>query len=277
MEKIICVGHSADLDGLTSMAIVKYFLGNDVELYPYNYGQPIPWEKLEEATICFMVDVSFPKDDMNKLNEMLDLIYIDHHKSKMEELDLTKFKGIQRDGTAACILTWEYFSNEKVPLGVELLGKYDTWNLDDNVLNYQYGIRLLDLNPNDTPDWVYNVFFEEPSALHIKHGRIIREYIDQDSKKANKTIVYETTFDGHSALAINKLGVNSLFFNNHEKHRDVDLLIAYGYTGKFYRVSLYTNKDDVDCAVICQKYGGGGHRKAAGFQAETFHLDGVKK
>lgn len=37
---------------------------------------------------------------------------------------------------------------------------------------------------------------------------------------------------------------------------------------KYYTPSSYTTKNEVDCSVIAKANGGGGHKKAAGFQVE---------
>jgi len=43
-------------------------------------------------------------------------------------------------------------------------------------------------------------------------------------------------------------------------------MIPFVFTGKHWTFSLYTTKDEVDCSVIAKSKGGGGHKKAAGFQ-----------
>ena len=43
-------------------------------------------------------------------------------------------------------------------------------------------------------------------------------------------------------------------------------MLTFGYAKKTWTVSLYTDRDDVDVSETASFYGGGGHRKAAGFQ-----------
>ena len=38
--------------------------------------------------------------------------------------------------------------------------------------------------------------------------------------------------------------------------------------GENWTVSMYTGHQDVDVSEVCKKYGGGGHRGAAGFTCE---------
>ena len=264
----ICVHHSEDNDGSCSAAIVKY-INPEVELIPFDYGDSFPWEKVAKDKICYMVDVSLPKEDMERLNNSTYLIYCDHHISKMKELDLTRFKGIQRVGTAACALTWEHlWYPVPIPRGVDLLSRYDVWDLSEDVLNYQYGIRALDLDPNDTPSWIHNVFRDELIPYHIKQGKVIRAYLDQANKKECNDNAFLTTFEGYTALAVNSPSNGSLYFEDHPKYLEVDLLIAFRYDpdpfSKGWKLSLYSLKDNVDCSAIAGLYGGGGHFNAAG-------------
>jgi oligoribonuclease NrnB/cAMP/cGMP phosphodiesterase (DHH superfamily) len=266
MYNKLCFYHVADLDGKCSAAIVK-MVKPDFELIPFDYNREFPWKKITSNTEVIMVDVSLPKDDMYKLNKIcLQLIYIDHHISKLNELDLKQFEGLQIDGTSACELTWKYFLNEeKAPRGVILLSKYDTWDLNEDVLNYQYGIRALDLDPNDIDGWNNNVFNDLFIPLRKKEGMSIRQYIDSVDKNVMVHNSFKINFDGYNCLAVNKLGSNSIMFQHHPDHLNYDIFMAFGFSGKTWKVSLYTLKDDIDVSQICMKFGGGGHRKAAGF------------
>jgi nanoRNase/pAp phosphatase (c-di-AMP/oligoRNAs hydrolase) len=51
-------------------------------------------------------------------------------------------------------------------------------------------------------------------------------------------------------------------------HVDVKLAIMYYYntTEKLYRFSIRSRKEEIDCTLIAQKYGGNGHKESAGFK-----------
>jgi nanoRNase/pAp phosphatase (c-di-AMP/oligoRNAs hydrolase) len=57
-----------------------------------------------------------------------------------------------------------------------------------------------------------------------------------------------------------------------DRIKDYDIVIGFHYNGKQYIYSLYTSKDNINCADIAKKIGsisglgGGGHTQAAGFQ-----------
>jgi oligoribonuclease NrnB/cAMP/cGMP phosphodiesterase (DHH superfamily) len=268
MSKSIVIAHIADLDGLASAAICKYFLPN-AEIHLFDYGDKIPWDKIDIRTDVYMVDISVPLDDMLCIkNVAKSLVWCDHHKSAIDMMKDNKFDGIQRDGTAAASLTWEYFSYYKIPLGVKLLSNYDVFNLENpDTIAYQYGIMALNLNPNNTEDWIYNVFRDEVIPYHIKQGKTILNYLGIVNKKECNSLAFETTLNGHSVLAVNRAYCGSLFFKDHPLYDEVDILCTFFMRQDHtWNISLYTTKDDVDCSEICKLYGGGGHKAAAGFQ-----------
>lgn len=271
----ICFYHSADLDGKCSAAIVKKFVP-DVELYPYDYGEFFPWNKIIPDTIVYMVDISISVEDMYKLNNLAkEFIYIDHHISKMKDLDLPKFKGLQVDGTAACILTWQYFEVKfypkripTVPRSVWFLGLYDTWHLDDNVLDFQYGMRKRDNDPNDIDYWNKFIFSDLATDNIIDDGKIIRKYFTNSAKNEILKNAFHMNWKGYNVLTLNKTAGSSLIFEDHPDYKIVDILMVFGWVGTEWKVSLYTLKDNIDCSEICKTMGGGGHRAAAGFKCK---------
>jgi bifunctional oligoribonuclease and PAP phosphatase NrnA len=59
----------------------------------------------------------------------------------------------------------------------------------------------------------------------------------------------------------------SNYLNNLSKKNKFSLLLKEYETGKV-KGSLRTTRDDIDVSTIAQKFGGGGHQKAAGFEVE---------
>ena len=56
-------------------------------------------------------------------------------------------------------------------------------------------------------------------------------------------------------------------------------MIAFGWTPiGMWRVSLYTIFDHIDVSEIAKKYGGGGHKNAAGFVCDNlpFNLSNIR-
>lgn len=264
MPNKLCFYHNADLDGKCSAAIVK-MVKPDFELIPFDYNYTFPWNKIRYDTKVILVDISLDTKDMYKLNNICDLTYIDHHISILKDLNLEQFNGLQEDGIAACELTWKYFIDEKIPRGVKLLSDYDVWKINEDILNYQYGIRALDLDVNNTEDWNNNVFEDLFIPLRKKEGMAIRHYINSYNKDIITRNGYEEILHNYRCLTLNTVRGDSLLFQQHPNHKEYDIFMSIGFTGKIWKISLYTLKDDIDVSEICKKYGGGGHKKAAGF------------
>jgi oligoribonuclease NrnB/cAMP/cGMP phosphodiesterase (DHH superfamily) len=281
-----CFFHSIDLDGQCSGAIIRKFFG-ECELRPINYGQPFPWDEIEPNEAIFMVDFSLePFEDMIRLADYANLIWIDHHKTAIEAAEKAAINGyvpgLREIGKAGCELTWEwvqrYITHErlKVPCVVYLLGRYDVWADDDPqwesaILPFQYGMRTYDTDPNNHHFWGE---YLEAHHLHafisdtISAGRAILEYIKATDAKYMKAMAHTIMFEGLKCLAINRLLVNSLAFASMWDPKEYDVMLAYGFRGKGWTVSLYSNQNHVDCGEVAKKYGGGGHKGAAGFQCD---------
>ena len=294
----ICFYHSADLDGKCSAAIVNYFVP-DVDLYPFNYGDEFPWDKAQ-GNVVFMVDISLPANDMARLaQESQHLFWIDHHKTAIDEilpnkdLPMTTFCFV---GFAACELTWMFFEHhynkaaasnvldiknewvEAVPLAIKLLGHYDVWNKtdielwDDYILPFQYGMRNTDNSPHNIDLWYPLLLNNLPTCSEItENGKAILSYQRKQNERVVKSLSFEghvTALEGMRAICCNQGLSNSQLFDavwDPEKH---DIMVTFVWKPKHRKwlYSLYSTKEDVDCGAIAKKYGGGGHKGAAGFE-----------
>lgn len=271
-----CFYHSGDLDGFASGAIVKYEKPECVVL-GINYGQEFPFWMINADETVILVDFTLqPFELMEKLQqECGELIWIDHHSSAIEEADKHDFypRGIQRVGIGACALTWEFFRGDPMPDAIKLLAEYDVWNHSDpRTLPFQYGFRFFE---NTYPD---NQEFWEPFLSGdrnvddiVQIGATLLTYEDRQNKKYADTYAFETSFGGLTAICVNKGMTNSKIFDSVYDPGKHDIMItfcrmkppAYQWT-----VSLYSIKEDVDCGQLASKFGGGGHKGAAGFQCE---------
>lgn len=279
-----CIYHSRDLDGYCSAAIVKRKYP-DTEFIGYDYGQPFPWERIGNE-IVIMIDVSLPMEDMRKLSGLCggQFTWIDHHISAINEfrnlVDRFSINAILQNGIAACEIAWKYFfSAKKMPLTVQLLGEYDTWRNADQarweniILPFQYGMRHICNSLETFPmDLLLYIEFDKKIGGIIETGRTILEYQKQQNAVACRN-AFEAEIDGLRAICLNGGGFSSQAFESVYDEAKHDLMVPFRFDGKKWMFSLYTTKDTVDCSQIAKARGGGGHKKAAGFQ--TQHLETV--
>lgn len=268
-----CFYHSSDLDGKCSAAIVRKYVP-DVELCPINYGQVFPWDTIASNDNVYMVDFALqPFSDMIRLNQLCRLIWIDHHKSALEEQQLydTPFVGVQRIGIGACALVWEYlFPNEPMPEGVRLLAEYDVWNHENpKTLLYQYGMRNEPTNP-EAAIWssVFSRKNEDVDRIE-ENGVMILNWENRQNEIKAKALCFPIELDGLQCIAANIGLTNSKLFDSVWDPEKYDAMLTFNWRGGQWTVSLYTTEDkDIDVGTIAKARGGGGHKGAAGFQCK---------
>ena len=274
-----CFYHSADLDGHCAGAIVRMRYW-DCEMIGIDYGQPFPWERIEPGEQVFMVDFSLqPFIDMVRLAGMCNLIWIDHHKSAIDESQkvLTFFQGIRNNEKAGCELTWAYlYPSADMPMAVRLLGRYDVWDHQDPaILPFQYGFRTKSTDPasRDAMQEIWSGFLLPGDTAKwlcwdvVDAGRKILAPIRSGNEKLCKVGAFDAEIDGLKVVAINKLIGSFQVFESVWDPARYHAMCCFGRRadGK-WTVSLYSTRPDVDVSEICKARGGGGHKGAAGFQ-----------
>lgn len=275
---MICIYHSRDLDGYCSGAIVKHKYPN-AKLIGFDYGQQLPMDLIQPNEPIIMIDVSMPMSDMEQLakHSGWQLTWIDHHISAINDYksfvgDGESFcKAVLENGISACEGAWKYlFPNKETPIAVLLLGEYDTWRngdkerWDNEIMPFQWGMRTICGSPETFPEYLFS---NEGYLEILKTGRIILEYQKQQYARAAKAS-FEITFEGLRAICINAGGGNSSMFETVYDESKHDIMIPFFFGGKHWTFSLYTTKDEIDCSIIAKLKGGGGHKKAAGFQTK---------
>lgn len=161
--KTICIYHRVDLDGWMSAAVVKkWFIeqnkegyqitdknivqnedeqleDNKLDMLGWHYGDLIPdLSKYDKVVMCdisfpaeYMLDNLYQPDKGRKGAKPTKFIWIDHHKSAIDDWKNIRWTGVLYHGLlntkfAACELTWMYFfPGEEMPEIVRLLGRYD--------------------------------------------------------------------------------------------------------------------------------------------------------
>lgn len=303
--KTVCIYHSIDLDGWMSAAIVKYWFEsiNDypdnvgkgtIDFIGFNYGDPIP--DLSGYDKVIMCDVGFPVEEMIKLYDTKDFIWLDHHISAIKSIALNikfdkdepQIEGIRDTKYAACELTWEYYFPDKpMPEIVRLLGRYDCFghkgtDEEQKVLEFQYGARAV---ISDMSDAYLYLVLSIPVGIGLnsttisdihRDGKAIYKFLCIDAKQSYKNgfpIQFKYDIDekenvGRIAkfICINKERFNPINFGIKYHDEDYDGAACFHYANGAYNFSLYNDNGQVDCSVIAKQFGGGGHSGASGMR-----------
>jgi oligoribonuclease NrnB/cAMP/cGMP phosphodiesterase (DHH superfamily) len=279
---MICFYHSADLDGHCSGAIVKQ-ANPDCKMIGIDYGDAFPWDNVS-GTIAmkndlWMVDYCLqPFSEMEKLGRWYgkNLIWIDHHVTAIEEAEKRGFNppGRREVGKAACELVWEYLYGSLAPgHAIRLLGRYDVWDHSDKrTLPFQYGMRMEETWPEHQALWKNLIRKNESTYKRIlRAGGLIVKYQQAQNEKIIKARGFEARFRGMKVIACNAQLTNSTLFDSHWDPEQYEAMVTFGMKPDgSWTVSLYSDREDVDVGKVCKELGGGGHKNAAGFQAQTY-------
>lgn len=271
-----CFYHN-DLDGRCAGALVAYFTGehNKADFCEVDYNKVLPGD-VEEGIVYF-VDYSFTEDTkpyLDKLlgNENVTVVWIDHHTSSIELEKkypyLREVEGIRDDGASGAFLTYRYFRQyDDVPYFVKLVSDYDCWKFEYSPKTEYFKIGI-ESEKDDALDEVWVDLLEGTNLKFtqlIHKGRIIKEYIDSTNTYYREHFAYETEIEGYKCLAVN-WKTNSWVFG--EEVNNYPIVMVYAFDGTYFTYSIFSIDNSVDCSKIAEKFGGGGHRGAAGFKSK---------
>lgn len=299
----IVVYHSADFDGRGSAAIIKNTSSefSGAKYVGLDHSEESKIKSLLDEVLnknvlgdtgkLIVVDFSFKVEYLRKLYELLGdrFILIDHHISIIREIEraglTSKIAGLRRDGTAASVLTWEYFNAPRdLPRALKYIGDYDVFNLTDpNTEIFQHGLNTYDTGIN-SHTWKVIIKSDKKFIDEVlTKGKTVHSYLNSYLyPSVVKHCVFKKIFGFNAVVCNNPIKTSKVFeVIDPEKYRNVDLIMTYVKTSTGdYSVSIYRTPHapaDLDCSVIAKSLGGGGHRGAAGFKANQKQIDEFTK
>lgn len=273
--------HGSDLDGVFSAAlIVGYYGENSVRCVPVNYGKEFPYDEIDNDTkFVWVVDFSF-EDKMSEIAQKLQLDYhitltwIDHHESAIRKNKGANYiNGARSIGKGACEMVYRYLYNDEATILIKYLSAYDVWDKErfnwDLIMNIQYGVRSrvgLDVSK------AVSLLSRTMSPTFIRdlaeEGRVILSWTDQVNEGYVKCSAFEGKICGVKAVFMNTNVFNSNVFKSYTSDYEVMVPFRYEKNG-LVRFSIYADHNDkVNCAEMAERFGGGGHVGAAGFQLD---------
>jgi oligoribonuclease NrnB/cAMP/cGMP phosphodiesterase (DHH superfamily) len=261
MQPLI-VYHGNCLDGSTSALCAYIKFGNDVEYYPGIYGAKFSAET--KGREVYFLDFSLKRKDMEKL-ECSRLVVLDHHKTALEELGDMKFEGVLDMNKSGAMLAYEYF---KPDLNIDIIKRVqdrDLWKfefIETEAINAHL-FTLPTFTKETAEEWV-NTF---------KNSLIDLSILGQGSLRARKAIVQEamkrkqkTLLAGYEILVCNATDCFSEVAHELCKNKPFGATYYINSSGKY--VYSLRSIGDFDVAEIAKKFGGGGHKNAAGFSVD---------
>lgn len=293
-----------DLDGKCAGYLVWHYacLGEEDEkpenFIKINYDMEFPLDKIEKDERVFIVDLRIEPEDMRALLKITkNVVWIDHHKASIEKYkDFESYiPGIRMTGPAisgASLACWYFRNNafsdgmervqglqpdeyvdwdEDMPLAILLVADWDTWtfNYRKHTKYFHTAFEMLEYEPWQGDEWFELI--KDPYVL-IEQGRLLYQYKQKQAEEYIKSKGFAVEFEGYKCFTVNHGLINSDFFESVDDMYDVYIGFAYNGGSKKWSYSLRAANDDVDVSKIAVKYGGGGHKGAAGFVSDKYVL-----
>ena len=275
---------------------------------------------VDMVDVIIIVDYSIStKENIEFMEKYAEKItWIDHHKSSIDVENthavIKAIPGYRIVGISGAALCWLYFedtnstnhkylssfmnispdrvlpsvdvaaltvNNPFMPVLIKYTHRYDTWDLDNDVINFNFGYNKENIN-----NIAYDIYNTSDALMmsYLMAGDSIKSYVVSESESIIRQtakefemhipLEYKDISGSYSVLAVNMQKPSSLKFGIYASQYDI--LMPFSYNGKSYTYSLYTTKPTVDCAKIAELFGGGGHKSAAGFCLDKNIIEDVE-
>lgn len=272
---IVCF-HSPCQDGTASAWVASKFAEENGLEYTYvpmshNGDNTMP-EDMSGKNMLF-VDFAPTDELMTKLNEeKVDFYILDHHISNQKRMEgLTNcIFDMNRSGVG---ITWEYFyPGVEMPLFLQMIQDRDIWTfklegtrsfcdgffVHTSLTESREELFKLYTDVYNNPEMIKeisqlgNILYRK-KMNHIKH---IAKHADEQSYNYRGHKVYLCNCGHELASDLGNYIVKNCGF-------DFAALWRYSHSQEEYHLSL-RSIGDMDVSLICNEYGGGGHKNAAG-------------
>lgn len=300
--KLFVIYHGNCADGFGSAWAINKCFGNleEIEFFPGVYQKEPPSVK---GKVVVMVDFAYKPEVVERmLNEARAILILDHHKSAIEAFEEYDFRGRKIDMSnwskqvdfsrfkenllidqcenagprvytyfdlhrSGAMITWDFFNPDiPAPNLIRHIQDRDLWRFDlpktreiqACVFSHPYDFTVWDfLSEMDT-----NILAREGEAIERKHFKDIDELLGVCQREMEiagfvvpvASLPYTLTSDAGHKMAQGK-----------------PFAACYWDTRGTRIFSLRSTDDGMDVSEIAARYGGGGHKNAAGFSVPRDH------
>jgi len=268
-----------DADGRCGGAIVYRLaprrISDPIELIEIDYKDEIDVGAIRPKEEIVIVDFSFKPEVMAEvLDKTTYVTWIDHHKTAFEYDYGICLEGLRDNRYSGCELAWMFYHDlspeagkhleEQIPEAVLLIGDRDKWA-------WKYGERTAEFNMglgvynHHADDDIWPILFGDGATDLVEEmihaGYFCIRFRDNFCRDYADSYGFEASFEGYRCFALGLNMFGSEAFGRRMK--GYDICLSFEFSGQSWTVGLYSEK--VDVSEIAKRYGGGGHRGAAGF------------
>lgn len=268
--KTLCIYHNQCPDGFAAAWVVRNALGDNVEFFKGMHQQPPPDVY---GSHVILVDFSYSKPVLeNMLETAASITILDHHVTAEKELSVLlqsgRIKGLFDMNRSGAMLAWQWFNpGRPAPKLIEHIQDRDLWlfKLDGT----REITTALSSYPYDFSVWDKLITSNEHELKALKRdGEAIERKLQKDIKQLIESGVRRMIIGGYDVPVLN---ASSAYVSDagNIMSRSEPFAACYWDHPDGRSFSLRSAEDGVDVSEVAKKYGGGGHKHAAGFTVQT--------
>jgi len=297
--------HANCTDGFGAAFAAWKVFGDDAEYVPVSYGQIKTADDVDllgniKDHHVFILDFSFPRPVMEYIfATAIHTTWLDHHKTAFEmwtpeepfkddsfyNITTQKHRIVLDNSRSGALIAWDFFHGGTViPKLVLHIDDYDRWQFKNhNTKAFSRALRAL--KPWTFEQWNSEFLWVEHSERYqdvLMIGNILLDdhkgRVESAAKHAAQCTLTHTNYmeTVHFAgLSVNASPDLSSDLGHELANKSSTFGLVY-HIGQDRQVkcSLRSN-GDYDVSAIAKRFGGGGHKNAAGFECTLAQLAGI--
>lgn len=284
---LIIIYHGGCADGTCSAWMLERFLFSDrkrIETYG-NRSRSISLDPdfpfVDDKNVV-MVDIAFPREEIEFLAETAkNILIIDHHKTYEEDLrdlSIRNVKTIIDIERCAAEIVWNTIVDSgggggasRIPWFLTHISDRDLWRWTHKDSRAFCAAMCKELQPVciGSFDILHGMSSTEQKRFILKGKRALAEMDAEVEKLVRESPKIDMWFHGHKILYVNRMDpVNEFAEKALEHYPDIDLVVITFFKRQrnSWKVCMRSRSgSDVDVSRIAECYGGGGHTNAAQF------------
>lgn len=255
----LVIYHAACTDGFGAAYAAWKLLGDRAEYHAAKYGEPPPDVAGKNVVV---LDFSYDNKTTKQLmKEAKNFLVIDHHKSAMVELHDVSCTRFDMNHSGA-MLAWKFFHpGKEAPRMIKFIEDRDLWRWE--IPYSKEFAAAFDMVPFDFEE--FDKYLDDSAVDNAQErGAYILAYSKTVISKIAKHAA-SRKMGGKDVLVVNSPHWMSEIGAALSPKCDFALIWYYDHETRQVKVSLRAHHEDSDVSEVAKKFGGGGHRKAAGF------------